>query len=502
MVPDRDSRRDEGVTEEMKKRGHNDADHGGRKGQKYRRTGVPNPTFAGLPAKPSFGRSQTSGCDANRTTGDKRGKPKQTGHQETHMELFPGMMVNLPQDNPVTAPPPAPSNSPPSAEVLQLFSSILGTLQSQKEQQQGYSQQHPPQQHYAPPYNNQYAPHYTPEYSQPFQQQNCNPPYNQAYQQDHSGYGQGGAYGAYPSPLPQQQANPNAALVSMFTSFIQSQAQTNGPSGVAGYANQHREHKAPGTEKETFSENAAIPEKPQLPAKKNANTSKKTPRKEAVAVEEGGAGDDGDALTDEEAEWNKSVAIQGTNIIFENDEDIQKWIEERKKNWPTNKRVEEKKEELEKAKKIIENFTSKKQNQPREESQGTPKSRVCSFWLKNRRCKNGKNCKFSHEVTDKTQGRGTGRNQTQSKSPFTKSLPNHKMKLVHGIPTQIPQRFTPLSNKGKSLHSLLIEGEQFKEENMKLINLFEKMVRFGIIKQDWESVKRSLKIDDDSLNLN
>ena len=37
---------------------------------------------------------------------------------------------------------------------------------------------------------------------------------------------------------------------------------------------------------------------------------------------------------------NGTIYIQGTNISLQTEEDIAKWIEERKRNWPTNKNIE------------------------------------------------------------------------------------------------------------------------------------------------------------------
>lgn len=69
------------------------------------------------------------------------------------------------------------------------------------------------------------------------------------------------------------------------------------------------------------------------------------------------------------------LTIQGTNIKLETEEDIQKWIEERKKNWPSKQNIERKKEEppAKKAKNI------------------------CKFYQKNKSCKYGAKCKNVHE---------------------------------------------------------------------------------------------------------
>lgn len=199
---------------------------------------------------------------------------------------------------------------------------------------------------------------------------------------------------------------------------------------------------------------------------------------------------------DDDDEINLKVTVPGTNIVLENDEDIQKWIEERKKNWPTNKRVKEKVEEREKAQKILKNLTKENTNES-----SAPLVKVCNFWMKTKRCKNGKNCRFSHDPIMIEKYKASTQMNNKNRNDFRQSLPNHKTKLIEGIPIQIPQRFTPLNNKGKSLHSLIVEGERFKEENLELINLFEKLVKFKILDKDWDNLKKKINLDDDSLSM-
>lgn len=166
-------------------------------------------------------------------------------------------------------------------------------------------------------------------------------------------------------------------------------------------------------------------------------------------------------------ENSEPVSIQGTNIVLDSEEDVKKWIEERRKNWPTRKRIVE------------------RQQQKKEESaalakigvQAVTKGRICKFYARTGKCKNGAKCAFLHEKRDKSQ---------------FKRLPNHKLKVIHGVPMQIPQRFTPMTNQGKSLSSLLVESEQLRDENLQLLDLFGKLVKSGAVSTDWEALKRKL----------
>ena len=67
-----------------------------------------------------------------------------------------------------------------------------------------------------------------------------------------------------------------------------------------------------------------------------------------VVVEKVDVDDDEEEEEEElQAKSNGPICIPGTSITLQTEEDIAKWIEERKKNWPTNKNIERKKQELE-----------------------------------------------------------------------------------------------------------------------------------------------------------
>ncbi|KAG7731090.1 hypothetical protein KL948_003370 [Ogataea haglerorum] len=170
-----------------------------------------------------------------------------------------------------------------------------------------------------------------------------------------------------------------------------------------------------------------------------------------------------DESEDEKELSSKIIAIPGTNIVLDSEEDIQKWIEERRKNWPTNKRIQEK------------NNMQTKQAQAN--PSGPQNRRVCRFWQNSRNCKNGAKCRFLHE----------------SGPQRPRQLPNHKVKQIQGLSVQIPQRFTPLVHKGRSLHNLVAEREML-DENVRLLGIFKKLIENNLI-QDWTELKQRLNLD-------
>ncbi|KAH3670519.1 hypothetical protein OGAPHI_001034 [Ogataea philodendri] len=176
--------------------------------------------------------------------------------------------------------------------------------------------------------------------------------------------------------------------------------------------------------------------------------------------------DSADESDDEKEIAAKTVAIAGTNIVLETEEDIQKWIEERRKNWPTTKRVEEKQ------------ASSAQQSVKVPAPQGN--RRVCKFWQRSRNCRNGAKCKFLHET-------GPARPQ---------QLPNHAVKQIEGLNVQVPRRFTPLVHKGKSLHNLVAESTMMDENNL-LLQVFRKLADNNLL-DDWDEIKSKLNLPNTS----
>lgn len=78
--------------------------------------------------------------------------------------------------------------------------------------------------------------------------------------------------------------------------------------------------------------------------------------------------------------------------------DAEKWIAERRKNWPSAKRVAEKEQEKERLKKLRQEAEKRVNNRVAAGTTTTEKKKkpICKFWLKGK-CHNGNKCRYSHE---------------------------------------------------------------------------------------------------------
>ncbi|KAK9480607.1 nuclear fragile X mental retardation-interacting protein 1-domain-containing protein [Lipomyces japonicus] len=99
------------------------------------------------------------------------------------------------------------------------------------------------------------------------------------------------------------------------------------------------------------------------------------------------------------------ITVTGTNISLQTEEDIAKWIADRKKKWPTARRVEEKQVEME-LQKIAELEAKKASRQQKEDVRQINlheirlSRNICKFYAKNGKCTRGSKCSFSHERLD------------------------------------------------------------------------------------------------------
>ncbi|KAK9491586.1 hypothetical protein V1508DRAFT_421351 [Lipomyces doorenjongii] len=95
------------------------------------------------------------------------------------------------------------------------------------------------------------------------------------------------------------------------------------------------------------------------------------------------------------------VTIPGTTISLQTEEDIAKWIIERKQKWPTERRIQEK--ELELQRKAVEEDEARKakeklrEKKKQEEDNIFAKHNICKFFAKTGHCNRGSKCPFSHE---------------------------------------------------------------------------------------------------------
>ncbi|KAK9454170.1 nuclear fragile X mental retardation-interacting protein 1-domain-containing protein [Dipodascopsis uninucleata] len=99
-----------------------------------------------------------------------------------------------------------------------------------------------------------------------------------------------------------------------------------------------------------------------------------------------------------EGKVSQIITIPGTNISLQTQEDIAKWISERRKNWPSVKRMEEKaKEEEEKKQRLSDAKEMGSNRSATDQSSMAIASNICKYYWKNGRCNRGDRCSFKHE---------------------------------------------------------------------------------------------------------
>lgn len=145
---------------------------------------------------------------------------------------------------------------------------------------------------------------------------------------------------------------------------------------------------------------------------------------------------------DEENPPKEVVFIQGTNISLQTEEDIAKWIEERKKRWPSRKNVEAKKDQR-----------PAKRSLPQDNEPSKKQKNVCKFFAQHNRCKFGNKCKNVHEQPDQQ--------------------PSANTKVINGMAVHVPQRFhNEMYSKetaGKSLYKMLVQKDLYEHENNEVL---------------------------------
>lgn len=139
------------------------------------------------------------------------------------------------------------------------------------------------------------------------------------------------------------------------------------------------------------------------------------------------------------------IYIEGTTISLQTDEDIAKWIEERKKNWPTRKNIAAKAERQQ----------ALAPAQPTKEVKLN--KQVCRFFAKSGRCKFGNKCKNSHE---------------SALEPGTR--------MINGLSVKVPQRFKNNPAKG-SLFKNLVQKDYFENENNVVLDFIQYLLSESLI---------------------
>lgn len=166
---------------------------------------------------------------------------------------------------------------------------------------------------------------------------------------------------------------------------------------------------------------------------------------------------------------SEPVFIQGTSISLQTEEDIAKWIAERKKNWPTRKNVESK---------AVEKKAPKRPAEDPSPETKRPKN-ICRFFQQHKHCKYGTKCKNVHETS-------------QSAIPSNKHDSTHYRKTINGIPVLIPKlyssRNTSNTPQGLSLFKNLVQKDQYEHENNLVLDFIQYLDKEGKI--DHEVMKK------------
>lgn len=179
-----------------------------------------------------------------------------------------------------------------------------------------------------------------------------------------------------------------------------------------------------------------------------------------------------------QAKANGPICIPGTTITLQTDEDIAKWIEERKKNWPSNKNIERKKQEADIKKQQKQELKKRKQEN---DTSGQPTVKkpknICRFYQMNKKCKFGNKCKNLHE-------------DPKNENPVTQSFNEltHYRKFVNGIPVLIPKLYANRTEntlvKKLVLFKHLITRDQEVNENEKVLEFIKFLNEKGLIDHD------------------
>ncbi|KAG2733335.1 hypothetical protein G9P44_004325 [Scheffersomyces stipitis] len=179
--------------------------------------------------------------------------------------------------------------------------------------------------------------------------------------------------------------------------------------------------------------------------------------------------------------------IQGTSITLQTEEDILKWIEERKKNWPSRKNIE-KKEKLNQQKSETNSSTSSKkrpysQDATEREVKDKKQKNICRFYQQHGHCKFGSKCKNVHESTSSI-------NPVASTNVYDST---HYRRNVNGVPVLIPKLYvnrnskvgqSRTSSEQSSLFKHLVKKDNLENENKIILDFVQFLEREGLIDHD------------------
>ncbi len=161
------------------------------------------------------------------------------------------------------------------------------------------------------------------------------------------------------------------------------------------------------------------------------------------------------------------VFIPGTSITLETEEDIARWIAERKRRWPTQKNIDAKKQ-AHRASDGPSGLAKRASDGPSGPAKRAHTARVCQFFQQNKKCRFGAKCKNLHEAP--------------AAAPPTSAA--SVVKTIRGIAVNIPQRFkSEFYNSDPTLGAfsrMLVQKEQF-DENDKILGFLKFLDARGMV---------------------
>ncbi|ODV78444.1 uncharacterized protein CANTADRAFT_53461 [Suhomyces tanzawaensis NRRL Y-17324] len=169
---------------------------------------------------------------------------------------------------------------------------------------------------------------------------------------------------------------------------------------------------------------------------------------------------------------SEPVFIPGTNITLQTEEDIRKWIEDRKKNWPSRKNIASK-EEGKQQKAPEPRGNNKRESDDPTGNKKKPKS-LCRFFLQYGHCKFGNKCKNVHETP------------TTGVTVSNEHDATHYKRQINGIPVLIPKLYSKRQSLGPngSLFKSLVQKELAENENSVVLDFVQYLDKQGLINHD------------------
>lgn len=188
------------------------------------------------------------------------------------------------------------------------------------------------------------------------------------------------------------------------------------------------------------------------------------------------------------AKSNEPICIPGTKITLQTEEDIAKWIEERKKNWPSKKNITRKQEQQEEQAQNQKEQAEKQKTEPEgnsrkrpvpsqgQEGTGDKKSKnICRFFQRYGKCKFGNRCKNVHEIVNEVNPIATSHEHDLT----------HYKRNINGIPVLIPKLYANRTKNtavsSSSLFKHLVAQDQLLNENNEIIDFIKYLDEQGLI---------------------